>query len=101
MTEANHLAEDAMKGRQAAVLAVLCLILALVSFGCSARDYPPKTKKAWLSDNFVSMEEIHSDHTEDPTDDGGLPLPAATAQDLSARGTHWPYPPAGQRGIRP
>jgi len=46
MTLANHLAEDAMKGRQAAVLAVLCLVLALVSFGCGPKDYPPELLQA-------------------------------------------------------
>jgi len=46
----------------------------------SVRDYPPKTKKAWLSDNFMEMEEVHSGHIDSlpagsPMADGGLPLP--------------------------
>lgn len=41
----------------------------------SVRDYPPKRKKAWLFDNFMEMEEIHSDHMTAPFNDPGLPLP--------------------------
>lgn len=41
----------------------------------SVRDYPPKVKKAWLFDNFIEMEETHSDHMKKPWEDPGLPLP--------------------------
>jgi hypothetical protein len=32
----------------------------------NVRDYPPKKKKPWLFDNFMEMEEIHSDHILEP-----------------------------------
>lgn len=41
----------------------------------SIRDYPPKKKKPWLFDNFMEMEETHSDHMEAPWKDPILPLP--------------------------
>jgi hypothetical protein len=41
----------------------------------NVRDYPPKRKKPWLFDNFMEMEETHSDHIEAPFEDLLLPLP--------------------------
>lgn len=64
----------------------------------SMRDYPPKTKKAWLYDNFMEMEEIHSGHIEDPWTEANDPLPPPpdipqTPEDLE------PDPCVGDRSL--
>ncbi|MCK5612987.1 hypothetical protein KAR91_64530 [Candidatus Pacearchaeota archaeon] len=65
----------------------------------SVRDYPPKTKKPWLFNNFMEMEEIHSDHMTMPSlEPGALPLPPdpdipQTPEDVE------PDPCAGDRSL--
>ena len=64
----------------------------------NVRDYPPKTKKAWLFDDFMEMEEIHSDHMEKPWEDPGSGPPLPPPPDIP-QAPEEPDPCTGDRNL--